>query len=76
MDFSLALSITETLKQVSLRLYYWFPLTESPTQNPDFNEKAKQMAEAATLRSTGMSYGKISEHLNIPKTTVFRWLNA
>ncbi len=76
LDFSLALSITETLKQVSLRLFYWFPETKPTDKITEFQEKAKQITEATTLRSTGMSYGKISAHLNIPKTTVFRWLNA
>ncbi len=76
LDFSLALSITETLKQVSLRLFYWFPETKPTDKITEFQEKAKQITEATTLRSTGMSYGKISKHLNVPKTTVFRWLNS
>jgi len=75
LDFSLTLSITQTLKQVSLRLFYWFPVPKKPMQKTDLKKKASQMEEAFKLRSTGMSYQKISEHLNIPKTSIFRWLN-
>jgi hypothetical protein len=76
MDFSLALSITETFKQIGLRLFYWFPETQPPTKKNEFNEKAQQINEAFKLRSTGMTYRDISKHLKLPRSTIYRWLNA
>jgi hypothetical protein len=76
MDFSLSLSVTETFKQVSLRLFYWFPETKPPTKKNEFNEKAQQINEAFKLRSTGMTYRDISKHLKLPRSTIYRWLNA
>ncbi len=76
LDFSLALSITETLKQISLRLFYWFPEIKPNTKKSDFKKKAKQIDEAIKLRSSGTSYRNISKILNLPRSTIYRWINA
>ena len=76
LDFSLALSITETLKQISLRLFYWFPEIKPNTQKSDVKKKAKQINEAIKLRSSGTSYRNISKTLNLPISTIYRWINA
>ena len=75
-DFSLALSITQTLKQLSLRLFYQFPKPKPPEQESDFHEKALIIAEAVKLRSAGTPYRDIAYKLNIPKSTIYRWLNT
>jgi len=75
-DFSLSLSITDTLKRVSLRLFYWFPEPKPSDQVSELKEKALKIAEAEKLRATGMSYQDIANQLSTPKTTIYRWLNA
>ena len=75
LDFSLALSITETFKQISLRLFYWFPEIKPTSKKSNFEKKEKQIDEAIKLRSRGASYRKISKTLNLPRSTVYRWLN-
>ena len=75
-DFSVTLSIINTLKRVSLRLFYLFPEPKPSDKVSELNEKALKIAEAGELRSNGTTYRDIAEQLNVPRSTVYRWLNA
>lgn len=43
LDFSLTLSITETLEQVSLLLFYWFPETKQPPKKKNSRKKPNKL---------------------------------
>lgn len=75
-DFQNALSIAGTLKANSLNVFYKFPDSFNINPSNKFDEKAQKIKQAIELQKQNLSYQKIAESLDEPKTTVYRWLNS
>jgi len=79
-DFETALRLVEVFKRNALRIYWTFPKVAPPPAETAFekgiSDKQTKIAQAKALAIQGKNPREIEKEIGVPKSTVFRWLNA
>lgn len=79
MDFRNALRLIEVFKRHALKVFYQLPKPaiskEATEYERELTGKADKIAQVRALAAQGKNGRQIAAALNLPKTTVYRWMN-